>query len=219
MARGDTRRLILEAALECFLANGFTRTSIADIKARSRTTTGSVYHFFEGKEDIALTLCIDALRSKTAALADVPQKVGARDMIHSLVGALVRWGTGHPGYHRFLMQTEFLAPGLALNPELIDLQMEARLARERLLRELASSPAVRELPADVLWAMIVGPAETYLYEHAHGRTLAFLDEAIEALAEAAWRAIRQEDQALAGESEQKPAPPDTPPRTLEWDLL
>ncbi|HTO27428.1 MAG TPA: TetR family transcriptional regulator, partial [Devosia sp.] len=44
----DRRRQILDAALSAFLERGYAATSIADIRARSGASTGSIYHFFAG---------------------------------------------------------------------------------------------------------------------------------------------------------------------------
>ncbi len=45
----ERRRSILEAALDCFLEKGYIATTINDIREASGATTGSIYHFFDGK--------------------------------------------------------------------------------------------------------------------------------------------------------------------------
>ncbi len=59
---GDERReSILEAALGCFLEKGYIATTINDIREASGATTGSIYHFFDGKGALALALLEDAV--------------------------------------------------------------------------------------------------------------------------------------------------------------
>ena len=48
----DTRRRILISALELFSEKGYGSTSIADILSRSQANSGSLYHFFPGKQDV-----------------------------------------------------------------------------------------------------------------------------------------------------------------------
>lgn len=192
MARVDTRRLILDAALECFLAKGFAATSIADIKARSKTTTGSIYHFFESKDDIAQTLCAEGLRSKAAAGCGEMPGASSEAIVRAMVAGTICWAVENEALHRYLMQSAFIAPSLALRSDLIDVLLEARLTTERVLRVLISSGAVRSVSADLLGVLILGPAEAYLVNRAHGRTTSTPEEAIDALGEAAWRAVRVE---------------------------
>ncbi|HEY3949635.1 TetR/AcrR family transcriptional regulator [Phenylobacterium sp.] len=50
----DTRLRILIAAMELFSEKGYGSTSIADILSRSQANSGSLYHFFPGKQDVLL---------------------------------------------------------------------------------------------------------------------------------------------------------------------
>ena len=50
----DTRLRILLSAMELFSEKGYGSTSIADILSRSQANSGSLYHFFPGKQDVLL---------------------------------------------------------------------------------------------------------------------------------------------------------------------
>lgn len=50
----DTRTRILMTAMELFWEKGFGSTSIADILSRSQVHSGSLYHFFPGKQDVLI---------------------------------------------------------------------------------------------------------------------------------------------------------------------
>jgi len=52
----DTRSRIVYAAMELFWEKGFTSTSIADLLKRSDTNSGSLYHFFPGKQDLLIAV-------------------------------------------------------------------------------------------------------------------------------------------------------------------
>jgi AcrR family transcriptional regulator len=51
-----SRAIILDAALHLFSHQGFRATSIREIAARARVSTGSVYHHFTDKEELFATL-------------------------------------------------------------------------------------------------------------------------------------------------------------------
>jgi AcrR family transcriptional regulator len=48
----DTRNRILMTAMELFWEKGYNSTSVSDILSRSQVHSGSLYHFFPGKQDV-----------------------------------------------------------------------------------------------------------------------------------------------------------------------
>jgi len=52
MNAADTRQRILMTAMELFWEKGYLSTSVADILSRSQVHSGSLYHFFPGKQDV-----------------------------------------------------------------------------------------------------------------------------------------------------------------------
>lgn len=53
-ANPATRQRILMTAMELFWEKGFNSTSISDILSRSQLHSGSLYHFFPGKQDLLI---------------------------------------------------------------------------------------------------------------------------------------------------------------------
>lgn len=56
---GERRALLLQRALELFLAEGYASVSVRDIIARSGVGTGTFYNYFDGKEQILQALLDD----------------------------------------------------------------------------------------------------------------------------------------------------------------
>ena len=52
MNPADTRRKIVLAAMDLFWLKGFNSTSISDLLSRTQLHSGSLYHFFPGKQDV-----------------------------------------------------------------------------------------------------------------------------------------------------------------------
>lgn len=51
-----TRERIVKTAMELFWAKGYNSTSISDILSRSQVHSGSLYHFFPGKQDVLVAV-------------------------------------------------------------------------------------------------------------------------------------------------------------------
>lgn len=51
-----TRRKILLAAMECFAAKGYQKTTIREIAAKAGMTLGAVYHHFTGKKELLIAV-------------------------------------------------------------------------------------------------------------------------------------------------------------------
>jgi AcrR family transcriptional regulator len=74
--KDDRAAEILEAALACFAENGFAATRMEDIAERARITKGTIYLYFESKEDLFKNL---ARQSIGAQIETVTAHVKAFD--------------------------------------------------------------------------------------------------------------------------------------------
>lgn len=112
-----TRRVILDAARDVFVEEGYTDANIAHIVERCGLSVGSVYHHFNGKADLFLALWteFEAVYSSAAAEAVAEARhhgvtdpielfvAGSRGYLavaraHSELTLLFRGGDGPPGY-------------------------------------------------------------------------------------------------------------------------
>ncbi|ENE1251728.1 TetR/AcrR family transcriptional regulator [Stenotrophomonas maltophilia] len=67
--------LILQAALQCFLAKGFHQTSMRDIAQSAGVSLGNLYNHFPGKEAIILAVAV----AESEELAPLLQRLAASD--------------------------------------------------------------------------------------------------------------------------------------------
>lgn len=67
--------LILQAALQCFLAKGFHQTSMRDIAQAAGVSLGNLYNYFPGKEAIILAVAV----AESEELAPMLQRLAASD--------------------------------------------------------------------------------------------------------------------------------------------
>jgi AcrR family transcriptional regulator len=158
MGGKDTRARIIGAAMELFWLKGYGSTSIADILSRSQVNSGSLYHFFPGKQDL-LVAVLEAYRDGIGPMLLEPAWANVADPIEKLFALLAK-------YRSLIVETEceYGCPIGSLALELHE-----------------ADPAVRKLLAENFdgW---VGAVETCLAE-ARGRFPAGTD--LRALAELA----------------------------------
>jgi AcrR family transcriptional regulator len=187
-ARGR-RAEILDAALACFTARGIDGTTIADIRQRAGATTGSIYHFFAGKDALVGALYVDVLRAYRASLVDrLARARGARSAVRGIVEHYLDWVGEHPDAARFLFEAR-------RSPAVAAVEDEIRADNRDLFRDLRAHLArlgvAAALPPDLLIAIVIGPAMTYAREHLAGHAATDLRRARRILADAAWAALQR----------------------------
>lgn len=194
MSRDDAtnrrRQAILDAALECFSAVGYDQTTLADIRARAGASTGSIYHHFGSKEQIARNLYLDALRAtQDNGMAALLRTRTGRTGIYALVHSYLDWVEANPDRARFLLwmrHAEFVSPGEA---EIGDLNADVqRRAQEWFARRIADGELPDVDPA-IRRALVFGPCRHWASRWLAGDTRLTVAQAKRSLAPAAHAAL------------------------------
>jgi TetR/AcrR family transcriptional repressor of nem operon len=86
----DTRMRILLAAMDLFQSKGYGSTSIADILSRSQANSGSLYHFFPGKQDLLVGV-LQLYRDGIGQMLLEPAWRGVEDPIERIFALLARY--------------------------------------------------------------------------------------------------------------------------------
>ena len=119
----DTRQRIVEAAMELFWLKGYGSTSIADILSRSQVNSGSLYHFFPGKQDLLLAV-LEAYRDGIGPMLLEPSWAGVDDPIERVFALL-------GSYRRALIETE-CTYGCPIGSLALELHEADPIVREKL---------------------------------------------------------------------------------------
>ena len=98
MPRQNTRDRLVYAALRLFAEKGYASTSVADVRQAADVHSGSLYHFFPGKQDLLLAV-LDAYRNGIDPMLLQPAWEGVDDPIDKIFALLA-------SYRRALLQTE-----------------------------------------------------------------------------------------------------------------
>lgn len=184
----DRRTQILEGALICFLDRGYAATSIADIRKASGASTGSIYHFFDGKPALALALLQRAVAGWSAAAAAIAPDATPEQAIRSSVTGLITWGLSHPAELRFMDEIRTLQSADPALSCLIGAFGDGRDMGSALYDRWAAAGLVRPLAWPIAHALMLGPAYDFLRL---ARVLPIPENAAGTLADAAWEAVRQ----------------------------
>lgn len=94
----DTRQRIIRAAMELFAIKGFNSTSVADLLSRTQINSGSLYHFFPGKQDVLVGVLM-AYRDGIHPMLLQPAWENVKDPIEKVFALL-------NGYRIMLLETD-----------------------------------------------------------------------------------------------------------------
>jgi AcrR family transcriptional regulator len=121
----DTRTRLVLAAMQLFWEKGYSSTSVADVLQSAKVNSGSLYHFFPGKQDLLLAV-LDMYHEGIRPMLLEPAWAGVGDPIEKVFALLAR-------YRKSLEDTEcfYGCPigSLALELHEPDLPVRERLAK------------------------------------------------------------------------------------------
>lgn len=86
MASDARRKLLMEAAIACFVESGISRTSMRDIAGKAGVSIGNLYNHFPGRDD----LIAEIAKMDAVGLADVVAQVAECDTAQNAVDTFVK---------------------------------------------------------------------------------------------------------------------------------
>ncbi len=125
----DTRWRILEAAMHLFWEKGFGSTSVADILGRAGVNSGSLYHFFPGKQELLIAV-LDTYIGGIRQMLLEPNWRGVDDPIEKIWKLM-------DGYRDALVQTE-CTYGCPIGSLALELHEPDPAVRERLAKNFSN---------------------------------------------------------------------------------
>ena len=89
----STRDRLIQTAMKLFCEKGYGSTSVADLLQAAGVNSGSLYHFFPGKQDVLLAV-LDAYRDGIGPMLLAPAWQGVDDPIERVFALLARYRLG-----------------------------------------------------------------------------------------------------------------------------
>ena len=190
----ERRQKILSAALRCFAEQGYEATTLGQIRERSGSSTGSIYHLFASKEEIAGAVYLDGLRSYQEGLLEaLAQRKTAEATVRTCVEHYLGWVEADERLGRFILHTRQAELVPAVKEELRAMNRAFFGALAEILDRHVRAGAIKAMPRELFYAIVMGPAHEYLRTWLSGRRKVSLREASRMLAGAAWDAVRSQD--------------------------
>ena len=186
------RQAILDAALACFLAETISATTVEAIRERSGASVGSIYHFFGSKDGLATQLYVELLADHHANYLDALRtsrsaKAGVTGAVH----AHLRWVAANSDRARYLFNWRELEVSDRREPALAALNEELYSVASEWLARHTRAGRIKSLSPRMFQALWMGATLEYArLWMAHPTGADDLTAAGDALAEAAWQAVR-----------------------------
>lgn len=181
---------IFRAALECFAELGFSRTTMADIRRRARASTGSIYHQFESKEQLAAEIYLAGLADYQAGwIAALEREEDARRGLRAVIAHHVRWVRENEIWARYLFQRRHSSFAPAAERRIASAKAALRQRAAPWFAAQVEAGRLRSLPPDITAALLAGPYLENTRHYLSGQECTEAGAGIELLADAAWRAL------------------------------
>jgi len=192
MTQNDTRQRILDVALACFLADGYEQTTIAQIRKRSGTSNGALFHHFPAKEAIAGALYVDAIASFQQGLWDLVSRKprSLRAAVHGAIAHQLGWTEQNPDLARFIYARGHLDWNTAAGAELAARNRDLAAAFREWMAPLVESGEVRPAPMLLITSVVSGPAHAIAQRWLAGQVDRPLTSFVDALTDAACAGLR-----------------------------
>ena len=192
MTQNDTRRRIMDVALDCFLADGYEQTTIAEIRRRSGVSNGALFHHFPAKEAIAGALYVEAIASFQAGLWElVGRSPGSlRDAVRGAIAHQLTWTEQNPDLARFVYARGHLDWNTSAGAELAARNRDLAAAFREWMGPLVRSGEVRRGPMLLISAVVSGPAHAIAQRWLAGQLDRPLTDFVDDLTDAACAGLR-----------------------------
>jgi AcrR family transcriptional regulator len=141
----EKRDRVLTEAARLFAERGFSQTDMAQVAARANVSKGSLYDYFESKEDLYISVCRDGLRrSREAVYGGIKPDWD----IYRQVDHIFRSGSvfclSHPQYVQMYLQIS--SPGMEVFANALTREVEGYTAGhlKKLIRDGTQKGIVRK---------------------------------------------------------------------------
>ena len=190
---GRRRQAILAAALAAFNEHGVAGASIEEIRRRSGASVGSIYHHFEGKDELAGALYLDCLADYQAGFISVLDgSSSTRSGVEGAVRYHINWISEHRDLARFLLLGRDASMVVATERPLRELNRRFFRSVQSWTRPRVQARELRDLAPEVATALWIGPSQELSRHWLAGRTRIDLAGSAAVRATAAWLSLKEE---------------------------
>jgi len=185
------RKDIIDAALACFSEDGFTETGMSDICKRAGASTGSVYHHFKSKEQLATAVYIEGINEYQAGLLEnLEKEEGGFEGIRGIIRFHLEWVEKNRDWANFLFQQRHAVFMSGTDEEFDAMNRSFIAGISEWFAFHVKEGAIRKMKWDLYVAILLGPCQEFSRIYLSGQNSSTVDEAVEELALSAWSSIK-----------------------------
>ncbi|MBI4964963.1 MAG: TetR/AcrR family transcriptional regulator [Desulfomonile tiedjei] len=123
----EKRDRVLTEAARFFAERGFSQSDMAELAARANVSKGSLYDYFESKEDLYISVCRDALRrSREAVYGGIKPGWDIYRQVDHIFRKGAAFSLAHPEYVQMYLQ--ITSPGMEVFANAITREVEGYTA-------------------------------------------------------------------------------------------
>lgn len=147
----DKRERLLHEAAALFAECGFNKADVAELAARAGVSKGSIYNYFESKEDLYLYVCRDGMqRSRQAIYGELDSDWDIYQQISYIFNQGARFVSNHPEY--LILYVNIASAGMERFSNQMSLEVEKYTAdhfKRLILRDMEKGLVRRDVDVDV----------------------------------------------------------------------
>lgn len=187
----DKRTLILESTLDCISEHGFHGTPISMIAEKAGIGAGTIYRYFENKEELINDLFKEIKRRiMRAMLSDYDESESFKNRFKHLWMNLINYFMAHPKAFQFIEQHRYASYMSKLTREESFMIMSPVMM---FFIEAKNAKAMKDLPVYTIISLSYGPITSLAkLQIDHQQKLS--KERIEQAADACWDAVSNKKQ-------------------------
>src|SRR3954464_4238399 len=105
--QADKRQAIRAAAIRLIARSGLHNTPMSAIAREAGVAAGTIYVYFESKEELINALYLETVRDQLQAIPqDIDARLSSREQLWSAWSGLARWHLDHRDASNFVQQCE-----------------------------------------------------------------------------------------------------------------
>jgi len=164
---------------------------MADIRHRSTASTGSIYHHFKSKEQLAAAVYLEGIRHYQGGFLEIlQQEKRARQGVVAMIRYHVQWVSNHPDWARFLSQMRFAEFMAGTEEAFGRLNRMFAQGLADWVKDHMQKKRIKRVPRDVFISLLLGPCQEYARQWLAGQAVTEPETVSDEIAAGVWKAIR-----------------------------
>ncbi|MCO6432465.1 MAG: TetR/AcrR family transcriptional regulator [Deltaproteobacteria bacterium] len=189
----SARERILAAALKLFVEQGYFNTNIPDLSRESKCSVGSIYHNFKNKEEVAVALYEEGIKSFRRALENALNGVSeVSQVVHVVVRSFLEFSEVNYQFSKYLWlsrHNEFMS-GVIKSPTMVGFDKLGKSLTKSIKGGIREGK-ILPLNANIIWTILFGIPMAYVRDWLDGYNPEPPSKVADQLADACWRALKK----------------------------